>query len=604
MAKSDANSAEFAVVLKDDTSGPAQSAGKALEDLKGKITADTKELRAMQAAMRALKGGTVTNVAAFRSLRDRIAAQKATIANAQSSFVSLGGSFGEGAKEAAGATRSLASLTDIAQRMPGPLGGIVSRLGSMRALLAGGVIAGAVVGIVAALAALVVASAAAAAALLRYGIAQSDARRSELLRLEGLTTLRSYYGLAAGSATEMQAAIDRVSDSSALGRDRIAGMSQELYRAGLRGSALSNTLEALAMVESVQGAAGVRRMRGRLIADGRAGRSAQRLADTQARLGGIAARQAMGLDRQMTRLRENVSRIFDGLKIEGLLRGLHEVTSLFSQQTATGRALKAMFEALFQPLVNTLTEGAPLARRFFQGMVIGALLLTIAIQRVGRWMAKTFGDSTILGSIDAQRAALIAGAVVVGLFAAGLVLAAGAFAALAASAALVFAPIAIAIGLAIALGAAVGTAVRAFMDADWRGIGLGIVTGIVTGLTLGRDRLISAMRGLAAAARSALTDALEIRSPSRVFADLGRQIPAGLAVGVDAGAGDAQAAVDGMVAPSAPGRAGSRSSSASVSIGEIHIHTRATDAQGIAADIGDAVRELFQGLALEEEAPA
>jgi len=596
------NTATFAVKLTDETSAPARDASVALAQLKRKLEDDTRALREMNAAMRRLKGGTVTDVAAFRQLRDKITAQKASLAQAQSSYVSLGGSFRGVARDAGGASRGFGDLAGVAQRMPGPLGGLVSRLGALRGLLAGGVIAGGVLAIVAALAALVAASAAAAAALLRYGIAQSDARRSELLRLEGLTTLRNRYGVAAGSATELQAAIDRVSDSSALGRAQIEGMSRGLYRAGLRGAALSETLEALAIVESVQGEVGVRRMRGRLIADARAGRSAQRLADVRGRLGAIAARQAMGLDRQAVRLRESMSRIFDGLELDGLLRGLHEVTSLFSQQTATGRALKTIFEALFQPMLDAIATLGPIAKRFFQGMVIGALLATIAVQRLSTWLSRTFGGATI-SQATALRVALFAGVAVFFVLAAAVVVATVAFVALAASMAAIMAiPFAIVAALGLLVSGLIGIG-HAIASIEWVALGRSIVDGLVGGLRSGRDRIVASVRGIAGDAQRAFRDVLGIHSPSSVFAELGRALPAGIAVGVESGSEGAQAAVEGMVSPSS-GRGGSRRSESSISIGEITIHTAATDARGIAADIGDALRELMQGLQVEQEVPA
>jgi len=191
--------ATFAMELQDQTSDPAMSAADALEKLKGKIADDVAALKAMNQAMRNLKGGTTTNVAAFRELRDQIAAQKASIASAQSAFIQLGGSFREmkeeasgaiptdaatafeaecwdaaiAAREAAAATQKLgsaakgagkdaATFTESAKKMPGPIGDTTRKLDDMSealrnprvlmlalgagAAIAGGMLVGALLG--------------------------------------------------------------------------------------------------------------------------------------------------------------------------------------------------------------------------------------------------------------------------------------------------------------------------------------------------------------------------------------------------------------------------------------------------------------------------
>ncbi|MBZ0119437.1 MAG: hypothetical protein K8H88_20780, partial [Sandaracinaceae bacterium] len=331
--------------------------------------------------MRNLKGASTPNVQAMKALQDRITATKQSVAQAQGKVLELGGGLGTLKRAGAGSSAGLKELLSTAQGMPGPLGGLASKLGAIRGLVAGGgAIAAGVLAIAAALVALVAAAGAATVALLRYGIAQADARRSELLRLEGLTTIRRHYYLAAGNATAMQAAIDRVSASVALGRGELVGYTQQLYRMGLRGQALEDALQGMATVASVQGEEQARRFAGMAAGAARAGGSVRRLADlVERRLGGIAARQLLSLDVQAAKLRESFAAIFLGLRIEGFLEGLRTLTQLFSQNTATGRALKTIAEALLQPLIDDLTRLAPFARRFFQGMVIGALQLTILI---------------------------------------------------------------------------------------------------------------------------------------------------------------------------------------------------------------------------------
>ena len=70
------------------------------------------------------------------------------------------------------------------------------------------------------------------------------------------------------------------------------------------------------------------------------------------------------------------------------------------------------------------------------------------------------------------------------------------------------------------------------------GIGANIVDGIIAGINGGAARLGEAVRGMGRNAVQSARQALGIASPSRVFADvIGRQIPAGIEVGIQRGAG-------------------------------------------------------------------
>lgn len=593
----------FALVLEDGVSDTAAEAAGALASLRQKIDQDSAALRQMNAAMARLKAGGQGASKAAKELQEKIDAQKASLATAQASYIEAGGDLAQLGQKARGAAGGMDGLTKSLAGAPGPLGAVVGRMNALKGLLAGGpLVAGAVglaaafLAIVAASAALVGAVAAASAALLRYGLAQAEARRSELLRLEGLVRIRTWYGLAAGSATELQAAIDRVSDATATGRVETGRYAEMLYRMGLRGDALSEALEGVAITASTQGEGMARRFAGMAAGAARAGRSVRALADdVRARLGGIAARQALGFDRQMQQLRENVGRIFDGLRIEGLLRALRMVTSLFSQSTASGRALRQIVEVLFQPLIDGAAAAGPVARRFFQGMILGAQRLTILFLRARNALMQAFGSRDILGGIDLQSAALTAGTLAVG----GLVtavlaatVALGAFAAIvgvvAAGVLVMTAPI---------WGALAALATLGYYGARYGGQ---LMDGMVNGIAKGRDRVLGAIRSVATDATAALRSVLQIRSPSRVFAQLGMQIPAGLAAGVEAGSGEASGAVESMVsAPDAPAaaRGGARTS---VSIGEVHIHAGATDQpREMAQSFVDELVRLLEGARIE-----
>src|SRR4051812_16637266 len=328
----------------------------------------------MQAAMKNLQGGTVVNIKQFKQLQEQILAKKSALAQAQSSFLALGGTFNKAGGSSSSFQARLAELAKQSAAMPGPLGGLVARFQSLAAVVGGGLIAAGIVAIVAGLALLVAGTIAAVNALARYGVAQADARRSELLRIEGLTKIRNWYGLAAGNAGQMQVGIDKGSASSALSRDKVAAYSEQLYRMGLRGDNLSAALEGVAIKSSVQGEAQASMFAQWAAGAALTGGSVRRLADdVKARLGGIAERQMLSLTVQAEKQQEAFAALFSGLNIEPFLKAKKAVSDMFSQSTASGRALKLLLTTLVQPLVNAATAAMPVIKRFFQGMILAAL---------------------------------------------------------------------------------------------------------------------------------------------------------------------------------------------------------------------------------------
>jgi hypothetical protein len=604
VAKAD-EEATFAVNMKDGTSGPAESAAKALESLQRRMDADTKALGAMQKAMRNLQQGSVVNVDQFRKLKEQIDLKKQSVAQAQSAFLSLGGTFGKVRSQAKGAGGGFGELGKVAEGVGGPLGSMVGRLGAMKGLLAGGAVALGIVAIAAAVVALTAAAIAGTAALLHYGIAQANARRAEGLRLESLTKMRNWSGVAAGSAAGMQSAIDKVSSSTALGRDKIEAYAAQLYKANLRGDNLTQALEATAIKASVLGDEAAKGFMGWAAGAAFAGQSVKRLADdVRARFGGIAAKQMLDLDVQAAKLKESFAALWSGLKIEGLLKAVSMVTGIFSQSTQSGQALKALTSTIFQPMIRAVEYVAPLVKRFFQGVIVGALLIGIALLTARKWFRKTFGDSEVLKGLDLTTFALKAGVAAVSFLVAG-------FVTLAAVAALAFAPL-ISLGVGIYAWVKIGRkAWAAFKAIEWGELGTSIVNGIVGGLKSGAKWVIDAIKGLGTSALSAFKRTLGIASPSKVFASLGAEIPAGIETGVETGTPAARAAVAGIVdppripaaavvdAPRETGGAAGGASSLTLNIGGITINGAVETASEIAADIERELGKVLEHVAIQ-----
>lgn len=615
MAKAD-ESVTFAIDMEDGTSGPAESAAKALKSLKDSIKSDTRELGELQKAMRNLQQGSVVNIEQFQTLKKAIDEKKESIAKAQSSFLSLGGSF----RDSNPPTGRFQAFAQQAQAIPGPIGDILKRFGSLKELVAGGAIALGIAAIAAALVAVTAAAVAAAVALGKYGLEQANARRGELLQLEGLTKMRNWFGIAAGNAKEMQGAIDRVSGSTTLGRDKLVGYTNELYRMGLRGQNLTYALEAASIKGAALGDEGAKSAMHWAAGMAIAGGSVKKLADdVKARFGGVVAMQMLDLNVQAAKLKENFGLLFTGLDIEGVLRGLSGVTQLFSQSTYSGQALRAIMTELFKPFTAALEWAAPLAKRFFQGLIISALQVGIVVLKLRNWFREAFGTDTWKGldlmttALWAGRLALLGvGAAIVltgGLFVAALVFATPfiwaavtAVGALALEGLLLAAPFilgAVAIGALIAAGYQL---YKLWQEIDWTELGTSIVDGIVNGLKSGAQWVKDAVLELGESAMKTLKETLGIASPSKEFARLGLAVPEGFEEGVRQGTPGAHDAIGelGDATPSTPSGGSARGGNVTVNVGDIHIgDVKGQSARDLARSIREELMRELEGIAIQ-----
>lgn len=617
--------ATFEINLKDNTSGSAADAADALNKLKAQISGDTKALGEMQRAMNNLKKGGTTNVQQFKELKEAIKAKKNAIADAQGSWLKLGGSFDAATASSAKTGGAFESLAKATSGLPGPLGSMNAQMGKLASLTGSGLIAAGALAIAAALVAVTAAAIAAAGAILKFGIATADARRSELLHIEGLTKMRNWYGLAAGNAKEMQSSIDNVSASVAIGRDKVGEYSAQLYKMGLRGENLSLALEGVAIKAAVQGDAAAGAFASWAAGAAMAGKSVKALTDdVKARLGGIAARQMLSLEVQSKKMHEAFASLFGNLKVEGLLKALDGVTGLFKQNTASGRALKMIASTMFQPMTDAVAALGPYVRRFFQGMIIGVLTVGIQVLKLRNWFKATFGSSEILKGFDATTLAVYAGEAAVAalgvafVVTGGLIVGALALAmpfiwgAVVAVGSLALAGLAMAAPFilgAVAIGALVAAGYQLYQlwkEIDWTSLGSAIVDGIVGGLKNGAKWVIDSVKSLGEGAMTALKSTLGIASPSKEFAKLGLAIPQGVEKGVEKGTPGTQRAVDDMVGvPKAGvGAGGGRSGGSSISIESLNVYASSDKPQDLAIDIKRELERILEGVAVQMGAPA
>ena len=88
----------------------------------------------------------------------------------------------------------------------------------------------------------------------------------------------------------------------------------------------------------------------------------------------------------------------------------------------------------------------------------------------------------------------------------------------------------------------------AFSGIDWAGLGSDIINGIVNGVSSAASALWNAVKGVIRNALTAGKEEAEVASPSKLFAnELGRWIPAGVAMGVEDNMAPLDSAMRGMV---------------------------------------------------------
>ena len=263
-------------------------------------------------------------------------------------------------------------------------------------------------------------------------------------------------------------------------------------------------------------------------------------AAVEKKFGDINLRKMMSLEGLAETLQKKLGALTSGIDFEPAARAAFKFLQVFDQSTATGAVLKRAVTVFGDGVVKVIERGAPIAREFIRGMIIGGLQMYVAYLQVKNALKGAFGDSEILKNIDGMKVALTLGKAAVTTFATGV-------AVMGAAVGVALAPFII-LGKAI-WGVAEGgfRAYKFLSDLDWTATGTAIVDGLVNGVTSGATRVTDSIKGLAGKAKTAFKDALGIRSPSREFFKEARQIPAGVEGGVEDGTPNAQRAVENMV---------------------------------------------------------
>ena len=138
------------------------------------------------------------------------------------------------------------------------------------------------------------------------------------------------------------------------------------------------------------------------------------------------------------------------------------------------------------------------------------------------------------------------------------------------------------------IGAFWGRLIGAFANVEltFSGIGTAIVNGLKAGISGAWEALLAQLRSLASMLPQVVRDRLGIRSPSRVFAQLGGHVADGFALGIEGGTGGVRSAIGSMVDV---GAVGARAAGAARGGAPLALTINVTAPEGADADEWGAV---------------
>jgi hypothetical protein len=495
--QSEASADRAAKALEKITLAMAGASGTTLQNLVARQGEAAAKLNAATTAMNAAAGAAENEAKLSKSLD----AAKTAAASV------------EKARAAAAGSGKVNEMGEAFAKLGGPLGAVgqkaFSAADGMKKLGSSLGSAGPYAAMAIAIVAITTAAIGATVAVGAWAVSLADAGRTSELLSDGIA------GTVEGGR-QLDKTIHNLSSVVPQTREELLSMAAGLAKTGLSGDALADALETAAVKAA------------------------------KLKYGPDFQKQTLSISNQVTRLKANVAGVFGGLKIEKLLEGMATLVALFDSSTASGNAMKVVFEDFFQPLIDGVASLAPKAERLFLQLEIWAMKALIAVKPYGSTIllvAETFG---------------VLAAVAVGTVGAVIAILGGVIAA----AALVGIGVQILVNKLVAAGIAIYTEFKAPIDAvvsfltslSLAAIGSSLIDGLVAGIVGAGPGVIKAVTGIAGDAIGAAKKALGIASPSKVFAEIGMHTAAGMAEGVDGGSSDVRGSLEALVAPPAPAK--------------------------------------------------
>ena len=230
------------------------------------------------------------------------------------------------------------------------------------------------------------------------------------------------------------------------------------------------------------------------------------------KFGAVAEKKALNLGAQFTRLKDNISKLFEDVDTGPFLTAFSSIVKVFDQSTTSGKALKFMVTTFFDGLFKLVAKVAPYVTTFLKGMVIIGLKAFIALKPLG----KAFGDIGDQSSgIDKLASFMSKLGDVIG-FVVGEVV----------DAVLFFSKLASAF---IDVESFLISLPGMFYDA-----GANLIGGLVNGIKDGASKVVDSVSDMAHSALDKFTSIFGIHSDSKLMAKMGSHLMGGLESGIAA----------------------------------------------------------------------
>lgn len=255
-----------------------------------------------------------------------------------------------------------------------------------------------------------------------------------------------------------------------------------------------------------------------------------------AKFGAINADKLLSFDNQMSRFKNNLVGLTKDVDLTKLLKGMSSLGDNFDQTSVNGKALRGIVTSIGNAIGVTFDDGVPVLQNFIDKAVYGALKIEnywlrakIAFAGLGTGASLEF---TLFKTALAGLGGLLRAFPGVSVFVDAFNL------------------VSLVVGTASrgldALKNSLVFANDSLLGIDWAKTGSHIIDGLVGGLTSGTLKVVDKVKQLAGAIKGAFTSELKIQSPSKVFAEYGKQTAAGAEKGVESGTPGVLAATSSM----------------------------------------------------------
>jgi hypothetical protein len=452
-------------------------------------------MEAQAAALDKLKVSASNAEQAAKKLADDLDKQKKAAEEGEINFRKLASGLGRLGPIGESAGRPIVELAEGFSKLGDVFSGLSPKITLMLGMAA----------LVAVFAAITAGVVAATVAIAKWSIGLADAENTRARLAAGIA--RSVSG---GDKLDDQ--LTHLTEVLPLTREELSDTAKQLADSGLRGDALTNALNRTA------------------------------IAAAKLKFGPEFEQEMLSLDQQSKVFHSHISELFGGLKIAPALEGLQTLGALFDENTASGKAIKAVFESLFQPLIDEIPALSTIAERFFLQLEVWSLTAMIALKE----------HQGIVKAALAATAGVITGIVVVALYLLIPALYGVATAALAATWPFLAVVAAFSlVGVAIYEMIAHWDALKAwFASIDVGSMALDMIHGLANGIANAGGAVFDALKGVVMGAVDGVKGLLGIHSPSTLLEqDVGENMGEGAALGIDHKTARVQNSLETMLAP-------------------------------------------------------